>query len=90
MKLSFEQTVIEVWRQALVEKARAVELGNQRCPVRRTPRRRLRQVDFVLDGQEIRRLEQNPEPKSSVLAQAVAPPAVTSCKIIAKGTRTSA
>jgi hypothetical protein len=33
-------------------------------PVRLTPKRRLREVDFVFDGNEIRGLEQNPETKS--------------------------
>src|SRR5258708_33448487 len=61
---SFEQTLIEVWRQALVENAKVVELGKERYPVRRTPKRGLRQVDFVFDGNEIRGLEQNPETKS--------------------------
>lgn len=61
---SFEETLIEVWRQALVENAKAVELGTERYPVRRTPKRGLRQVDFVFDGNEIRGLEQNPQTKS--------------------------
>src|SRR5271157_45045 len=56
MGLSFEQ--------ALVENAKTVELGAQRFPVRRTPKRGLRQVDFVLEGNEIRGLEQNPQTKS--------------------------
>jgi hypothetical protein len=64
MKLSFEQTLIEVWRQALVENATVVELDGKRYPVRRTPKRGLRQVDFVFDGHEIRGLEQNPQTKS--------------------------
>ena len=64
MELSFEETLIEVWRQTLVENAQSMELGKDRYPVRRTPRRRLRQVDFVFDGNEIRGLEQNPETKS--------------------------
>jgi hypothetical protein len=64
MKLSFEQTLIEVWRQALVENVRTVELGAERYPVRRTPKNRLRQVDFRFDGNEIRGLEQNPQTKS--------------------------
>jgi hypothetical protein len=64
MDLSFEQVLIEVWRQALVEKADVVELGAERYPVRLTPKRRLRQVDFKFDGQQIRGLEQNPETKS--------------------------
>jgi len=60
----FEQTLVEVWRQALVENAKVVELGKERYPVRRTPKRSLRQVDFVFDGNEIRGLEQNPDTKS--------------------------
>ena len=64
MAISFEQTLIDVWRQVLVENANVVELGTKRYPVRLTPKRRLRQVDFVFDGNEIRGLEQNPETKS--------------------------
>jgi hypothetical protein len=64
MKLSFEQVLIEVWRQVLVENAKAVELGTERYPVRKTPKRGLRQVDFMFDGNEIRGLEQNPATNS--------------------------
>ncbi len=64
MTVSFEQTLVEVWRQALVENAKSVELGTERYPVRRTPKRGLRQVDFVFDGNEIRGLEQNPDTRS--------------------------
>jgi len=65
MKSSFEDSLIEVWRQVLVENAQSVKLGPERYAVRHTSNRRLRQVDFVLDGEEIRGLEQNPETKSS-------------------------
>jgi len=64
MKPSFGETLIEVWRQALVENAKVVALNTERYPVRRTPKRGLRQVDFVFDGNEIRGLEQNPQTKS--------------------------
>jgi hypothetical protein len=64
MAISFEQALIEVWRQVLVENADVVVLGAERYPVRQTPRRHLREVDFVFDGNEIRGLEQNPETKS--------------------------
>jgi hypothetical protein len=64
MQLSFEHALIEVWRQALVENAKMIELGTQRFPVRPTPKRGLRQVDFVFDGNEIRGLEQNPRTNS--------------------------
>jgi hypothetical protein len=61
MNSSFEQTLVDVWRQVLVENADVVELGAERYPIRLTPKRRLRQVDFVFDGNKIRGLEQNPE-----------------------------
>jgi hypothetical protein len=64
VKSSFEETLTEVWRQALVENAKLVEIGANRYPVRRTPKRGLRQVDFVFNGNEIRGLEQNPATKS--------------------------
>ena len=64
MKLSLEEALVEVWRQALVENAKFVELEKARYPVRRTSKRGLRQVDFVFDGMEIRGLEQNPDKKS--------------------------
>jgi hypothetical protein len=64
MNTSFGETLIDVWRQALVENADEVALGTKRYPVRLTPKRRLRQVDFVFDGNEIRGLEQNPDTKS--------------------------
>lgn len=62
MKLSLEETFTEVWRQTLVEDAKVVELGTGRYPVRKTPRKGLRQVDFSLDGNEIRGLERNEIP----------------------------
>jgi hypothetical protein len=62
--ISFEETLIEVWRQSFAENARAVALGGERYPIARTSKRRLRQVDFVFDGEQIRGLEQNPDTKS--------------------------
>ena len=41
-----------------------VKLDTEDYPVRQTPKRRLRQVDFMFDGNKIRGLEQNPETKS--------------------------
>jgi hypothetical protein len=64
MNSSFEQTLVDVWRQILVENATVVELGGKSYSVRITPRKGLRQVDFVFDGNEIRGLEQNPDTKS--------------------------
>ena len=72
VKSSFEETLIDVWRQVLVENASVVVLGGKRYSVRKTPRKVLRQVDFVLEGNELRGLEQNPDTKSrwTVLARA--------------------
>jgi hypothetical protein len=64
MNPSFEQALIEVWRQTLVENGKTVLLGSERYAIRRTPKRGLRQVDFVFEGKEIRGLEQNPQTKS--------------------------
>ena len=63
-KLSFEETLIDVRRQALLENAKTVKVGGESYPVHRTPKRGLRQVDFTFDRTEIRGLEQNPETKS--------------------------
>jgi hypothetical protein len=64
MAISFEQALIDVWRQVLVENGKIVELGTERYPVRQTPTSRLRQVDFVFEGNKLRGLEQNPATKS--------------------------
>jgi hypothetical protein len=64
MNASFEQTLVDVWRQVLVEHATVVELGGKRYSVRVTPRKGLRQVDFIFGGNEMRALEQNPDTKS--------------------------
>jgi len=71
VKTRLEETLIDVWRQALVENAKDVVLGNERYPVRQISQRGLRQVDFIFDGNEIRGLEQNPDTKSgwAVLAR---------------------
>ncbi len=64
MEFSFEQALIDVWRQALVDDAKVLKLGKECYRVRRTAKQGLRQVNFVLEGNAIRGLEQNPETKS--------------------------
>ena len=64
MERSVEQELIEVWRQALVEDAKVVRLGSKEYPVRCTSKSRLVQIDFEIDGEEFRGLEQNPNTKS--------------------------
>jgi hypothetical protein len=64
MAISFEQTLIDVWTQVLVENTDAVVLERTRYAVRQTSKRGLREVTFEYGGREIRGLEQNPEAKS--------------------------
>ena len=63
-KRALGEALLSVWKQALVERAPIVKLGGKTWPVRRTAKRRLRQVDFESAGQEIRGLEQNAHTKS--------------------------
>ncbi len=64
MPESLEDALISIWKQALVENKKTVELAGQSFTVRKTARRQLCQVDFTFDGKPIRGLEQNPETKS--------------------------
>ncbi len=64
MKSSFEETLISVWRQALVDEAVVVKLGAERYSVTKSKAKRLRQVAFVFDGNMIMGIEQNPKTKS--------------------------
>ena len=64
MAASLEETLILVWRQVMVEDTKVVALGDEKFPVRRTSRSRLREVDFKFEGHELRGLEQNPETSS--------------------------
>ena len=64
MTASLEDTLISVWRQALVDDDRAVVLESGTYPVRRTSRSKLREVDFQFEDQMLRGLEQNPNTKS--------------------------
>jgi hypothetical protein len=62
--ISFEQALVDVWRQALVENAEVVALETEHYLVRLTPKLHLREVDFVFGESKIRGLEQNPATKS--------------------------
>lgn len=61
---ALEDILLEVWRQSLAEGLATVTLDSRSYPVRRTPSKRLRQVDFEYGGETIRGLEQNPKTKS--------------------------
>ena len=65
-----EEILVSVWRQALVDGAKYVQLGTEKYPVRETSRRWLKQVDFRFEDRELRGLEQNPDTKSKWAAMA--------------------
>jgi len=52
--MTLEEAMVKVWRVALVEGAAEVELDGKKFAVRETPRKRLREVDFVFEGQALR------------------------------------
>ena len=60
--MTLEEALRKVWRATMVEDAAAGELEGQTFPVRTTPKKRMREVDFVFDHQELRGLEQTPRP----------------------------
>lgn len=62
--MTFDEALLSVWQQALVDNSTVVKLGDESYPVHRTPKRSLRQVDFVFQGRELRGLEQNRDTKS--------------------------
>jgi len=59
-----EEVLVSVWKQALVEGLKFVQIDNEKYPVSTTVKRRLMQVDFRFEDHEHRGLEQNPDTKS--------------------------
>ena len=64
MKSSFEETLIAVWQQALVDESDVVKLGSERYPVTQSKAKHLRQIAFAFDGDTIMGIEQSPKTKS--------------------------
>ena len=64
MTATFEDTLLSVWRQALVEDRKTVTLEGGQYPVRPTSRSKLREVDFRFEEKTLRGLEQNPNTNS--------------------------
>ncbi len=50
MAMSLEDALVSVWRQVMAEDAKTVILNDERYPVRRTTRSKLREVDFKFEG----------------------------------------
>jgi hypothetical protein len=67
---SLEDTLVSVWRQVLVDDLESVKIDNETYPVKSTPRRGLKQIDFRFGGKSLRGLEQNPDTKSRWAAMA--------------------
>ena len=61
---AFDEVLIEVWRQALVDRSSTVKIDGEFFPVRKTASKRLVEVDFTFDGQPHRGIQQNPNTKS--------------------------
>ena len=61
---AFDDVLIEVWRQAMVERSSTVNIDGQLFPARKTAAKRLVEVDFNFGGQPYRGLQQNPNTKS--------------------------
>jgi hypothetical protein len=70
MMISFEEALLSVWRQCLVEQKKTVTVGGASFSVRSTAKRELKQVDFQYEGRDLRGLEQNPDTKSRWAAMA--------------------
>ena len=62
--MTLEETLLEIWRQALVDGAREIDLDGRRVSVCATAKRRLKEVDFSFEGRRLRGIEQNPETAS--------------------------
>jgi len=60
----FEECILSVWKQSLVESAKRVVLGGDSYSVRGTAKSKLAQVDFEFQGEQLRGLEQNPKTQS--------------------------
>ena len=56
---ALDAAMLSVWRQALVDRKKRVQIGDDSYPVQSTAKRKLAQVDFDFAGQRVRGLEQN-------------------------------
>ena len=60
MTFSFEEVLVEVCKQLLSDSAHVVKVGTHQYPIQRTHKGHLRKVDFLLNGHDMRGIEQNP------------------------------
>ena len=64
----FDDLLLSVWRQTLVDSAKRIALAGDSYSVRRTAKHKLAQVDFEFEGAPIRGLQQNPRPNRAGLS----------------------
>jgi hypothetical protein len=57
---SFEEVLVEVYKQLFSDDARVVKIGTHRYPIQRSHKGHLRQVDFLFEGHDVRGIEQSP------------------------------
>jgi hypothetical protein len=57
---SFDEVLVEVYKQLFSDNARVVKIGTPRYPIQRSHGGHLRQVNFLFDGHDLRGIEQNP------------------------------
>jgi hypothetical protein len=62
--MTFEATLLSVWRQSLIDNSKTVEIGGESFRLLKTSKMRLKQITFQFDGRTIRGIEQNPVTKS--------------------------
>jgi hypothetical protein len=56
---SFEEVLVEVYKQLLSDNTRVVKIGTHRYPIQRSHKGHLRRVDFLFDGHDVRGIEQS-------------------------------
>jgi hypothetical protein len=61
---ALKDALLAVWRQVLIDHNETVTIAGRNYPVRHTSKRGLCQVDFEIEGQSIRGVEQNPQTQS--------------------------
>ena len=61
---ALDEAFVSVWHSVMIEGKKIVTLGEASFSVRRTAKHRLAQIDFEVNGQAFRGLEQNPQTKS--------------------------
>jgi hypothetical protein len=64
MTLSMEEAFVSVAEQVLVQNRKIVTVAGDTFSVISTPKQKLKQVNFRLDGRDFRGLQQNPATKS--------------------------